>query len=618
MEQSDREVALSFLPRNELQALAREHGVRANLKSVDIIQELCAKLEAAEPEPAVDAAKPEGEASKPEPEEVEAPEPEPEPEVEAVEPQQEVGASEPEEAPEPVEAPKPEEEAPEPESEVKAAEPEREVEPTIAEVEMPLAQDEQEAAPTAPADVEMAAAPELEAMNDVEDEQDAAATAAVEEVADAVPDSSTAAPAAGVDAAEQRPVESSNPAPAPSVGASADSKKTKRTPDVWKASPFKPSKSAKTPTEFKEFNGLGQVSRERVGSASLTSLSAAKRKKEEDRLRAEASAARKETIANRHKEMHARMAASRGDTPEAAVPVAKLPAGALPRVAQLPPPAPPPKVENSNDRFGGQGSYIQPSAAPSALAYADAALSKPAEASAGHSFASGPADRFDGHDSCLTRKASNPSPIAPHPLQTEERTLYHHPRCCIARVPLPLPSARAHGCRCHCHWRARHSHPVSSLVRGGVARVLHAARRRYRNGLRQSTMPIHAPEVYAAKQVDESVKLPGVALIAQPAEKRVIEPANGRFAGSANAQGSIYSADPTPAPGSYAVGAGPMATHATCFAKQTAHFTGPDSYLQGPDAPAPGQYETSVKASTSTMASFDKQTSKRFEGERSE
>ena len=61
---------------------------------------------------------------------------------------------------------------------------------------------------------------------------------------------------------------------------------------------------------------------------------------------------------------------------------------------------------------------------------------------------------------------------------------------------------------------------------------------RYKKGLRKSTMPIHDPKVYAAKQVDTQVPLPAVAVNVPAPEKREIKPSNERFGSGAD---SFYS-----------------------------------------------------------------------------
>ena len=266
------------------------------------------------------------------------------------------------------------------------------------------------------------------------------------------------------------------------------------------------------------------------GSKVLSSLEAAKRKREEDLKRDAASAARREAISARHREVAARLHGVKTVSPAQLV----LPSGVLPRVAGLPAAVVPHKpTVNPTDRFGGVGSIYQASETPSALAYAEAII-KPVVQPTGLSFACGPADRFAGHES------------------------------------------------------------------------------RYKKGLRQSTLPIHDPKVYQAKQVDESVPLPSVATLVTTAEKREIQPSNERFVGSE----SIYNASVAPAPGVYdtSAKASTSVRGAVALDKQSERFVGHDTHFAMSDAPAVGTYDTSVKANTSTAAvALDKQ-SERFVG----
>jgi hypothetical protein len=118
--------------------------------------------------------------------------------------------------------------------------------------------------------------------------------------------------------------------------------------------------------------------------------------------------------------------------------------------------------------------------------------------------------------------------------------------------------------------------PAASMSHGPADRFAgHDSR--YKRGLRQSTMPIHDPAVYAAKQVDDSVPLPAVAVNVPVVPKREIHPSNERFAS-----------------------------------------TGTDSIYATTAAPAPTKYDPSahdskaMSASTSCAASLDKQSTTRF------
>ena len=265
-------------------------------------------------------------------------------------------------------------------------------------------------------------------------------------------------------------------------------------------------------------------------AAHLKALEAAKRKLEEDKQREAASAARREAMAARQKAR-----ASPNDANDAAARAtmaamaAKLPKGAVPRVALLgaqAPAVPKPMSSSAGDRFAGPGSLYAQKVGPSVTAYADAQLqgTKPETHKGGLSFASGYADRFQGPDS------------------------------------------------------------------------------RYRKGYRPSTMPIHDPKVYEAKQMDASVPLPGVAALAQPAEKREITPSNERFAGPE----SIYNAPAGPAVNAYDTSVKANdSTQVISFDKQTERFEGPDSIYQVPAGPAVNAYDTSVKANPSTLVNMD-------------
>jgi hypothetical protein len=280
-------------------------------------------------------------------------------------------------------------------------------------------------------------------------------------------------------------------------------------------------------------------------SAHTKALEAAKRKREEDQKREEEAKERREKMAARQKERKASPqmndAAARATM---AAMEAKMPRGALPRVAMMAKaPLPRPQTSGLDDRFK---TLYAMSDAPNPNAYADAALagSKPATHVASASFDANTKDRFAGHGS------------------------------------------------------------------------------RYRNGYRPSTMPIHDPKVYATKQIDEAVPLPGVASIAQPVERREVIPSNERFA--VGVSGSIYNAPTdTPAVTKYETGvAMGKPDSATAFDKQCdRHAYAETSIYKASDAPAVTKYENVVAhgdlVNHEHTTAFDKQTDRHTYAEQS-
>lgn len=146
---------------------------------------------------------------------------------------------------------------------------------------------------------------------------------------------------------------------------------------------------------------------------------------------------------------------------------------------------------------------------------------------------------------------------------------------------------------------------------------------RYKKGLRNSTMPIHDPKVYEAKQVADSVPMPAVAVNLPVAEKRDIVPSNERFGAA-----SFYATSDAPAPTKYdAASAGTIAassSHAGVGFDKSGpeRFVGQDSVYAAAynGAPAVTKYdpttaEDTVKSATSSFVmSFESGYTDRFAG----
>ena len=143
---------------------------------------------------------------------------------------------------------------------------------------------------------------------------------------------------------------------------------------------------------------------------------------------------------------------------------------------------------------------------------------------------------------------------------------------------------------------------------------------RYKRGYRKSTMPIHDPKVYAAKQVDESVPLPAVSRV-PVAERRQIKPSNERFGAGSD---SIYKSSDAPAPTAYeAAFNGSISTSSSGpdFEKQTERFASDSIYAAAYNgAPPvtkydPAAVQDAMKSTASTFAlPFDNGYEDRFAG----
>ncbi len=615
------ELASGQLSRQDLQALAKEHGVRANQKSELIILELGAIAAAAKPEAA----------------------PITEPVATELESESERVDSEPEstDATE-------EEASPDP---APIAEPvTTEAEPTELACEHVAMETEVEPAAPQPID-------------------EAPTLAMCEATASSVP----VAPVSWADAEQE--LASQQAAQDKPAAAAAAPKRT----EAWKAVPFVPLKSSKPPTSFKEFTSGAE--REH----SLKSIEAANKKREQDRQREAASAARRQASSARQKEMAARRHPAPEPAPAPAPvapapyaahmielrlstalpnPALSLPGtrcedsrgppvdarrsgpAPLPRVATLAPP--PAKVELApRDRFAGPDSIYNASAAPPPTAY-DTAVKPSAPLSVG-AFEKG-SERFAGPDSIYN------APDAPAPTAYDATVKPSAPICVGAfekrseRFAGPDSIYNAPDAPAPTTYDAtvKPSAPVSvgAFEKGserfagpdsiynapdapapnayettvqpsaavgvttfdtGYADRFDGPDSRYRKGLRKSTMPV----TDAPKVSDVEAPLPRVAHMAPPPAKVEITPRD-RFAGP----DSIYNAPDAPAPTAYDTTVKPSApVSVDAFEKRSERFTGHDSIYKAPDAPAPTAYDTTVKPSAPIgVTSFDSGYANRFDG----